>query len=456
MVRAIVRRELTDHVMSFRFSAIFILTLLLMVISVLVSSSTYRRAIKEYPKRVEGIVDEDGTTNLGIVACQGGATVNQFPSPLAFCSGVGERQLPNQVSMAVHGLRGLQRTVDIGEILSGPANLDWAFVIAVVLSFAAGLLTYRSISGELSDGTLTLLLSHPVSRATVLLGKYIAALLALVAVFSIGMLLSLIVLQTLGGIQLRGDDWLKIGLFGAASIVYLSSFVLIGLLCSVFTRGPLLSAISFLFIWTGLVFIIPNLGGILAGRVGNTKTPLQIHEAAISIPDQLSLTPGMNVDEVASVKLRREQARERLLIEYQESLIRQVDLGQNLTRISPGSAFSYAAEEIVGGGTFRLKNFVGNAGHFREGLFQAIIEADKQDPASEHRYVPWWCGGNHFSQRKVDLGPAAQFRDAPPSSIDGLAAAFWDIFLLIMYNILAFAVAFWRFARQDVAQTPGM
>jgi ABC-type transport system involved in multi-copper enzyme maturation permease subunit len=456
MLRAIVKRELTDHVMSFRFSAIFILTLLLMVISVLVSSSTYRRAISEYPKRVEGFVNEDGKTNLGAVACQGGATVNRFPSPLAFCSGTGERQLPNQVSMAAHGLRGLQRTVDIGEILSGPANLDWAFVIAVVLSFGAGLLTYKSISGELSDGTLTLLLSHPVSRGTVLLGKYIAALLAVVAVFSIGLLLSLIVLQTMDGIQLRGDDWLKIGLFGVASVMYLSSFILIGLLCSVITRWPVLSAISFLFIWTGLVFIVPNLGGILAGLVGDTKTPLQIHQAASSIPDLLSLTPGMSADEVASMKLRREQARERLLIEYQGSLIRQVDLGQDLTRISPGSAFSYAAEEIVGGGTFRLKNFVSNAGHFREGLYQAIIEADKQDPASEHRYVPWWCGSYHFSQLSVDLGPAAQFRDTPPSSLEGLAAAFWDIFLLIMYNLIAFALAFWRFARQDVAPTLGV
>jgi ABC-type transport system involved in multi-copper enzyme maturation permease subunit len=456
MLLTVVKRELTDHVMSFRFSAIFVITVILMVISVLVSSSSYNRAIKEYPARVEDFVNEDGKTNLEMVACLGGATVNRTPSPLAFCSGTGERQLPNQAAMGVHGLTGFQRTEEIGEIFSGASTMDWAFVIAVVFSFGAGLLTYKSISGELSDGTLTLTLSQPVPRGTVLLGKYIAALLALVAVFLVGMLLGLMVLQSLDGIQLRGDDWLKIGVFAFASVIYLSSFILIGLLCSVFARVPLVSAITFLFIWSGLVFIIPNLGGIIAGQVGGARTPLQVHEANISIPDQLSLTPGMSADEVASVKLRREQVRERLLMEYLQSLTRQVDLGQDLARISPASAFSFAAERITGGGMFRFEKFVSNASHYREGLFQAIIEADRHDPASEHRYVPWVCGGNHFSRLSVDLGAAAQFRDALPSSLEGLSAAFWDILLLIMYNLIAFALTFWRFARQDVAPTPGV
>jgi len=96
--------------------------------------------------------------------------------------------------------------------------------------------------------------------------------------------------------------------------------------------------------------------------------------------------------------------------------------------------------------------------HFREGLFQAIIEADKQDPKSEHRYVPWWSGpsAKHFSQRVVDLGPAKNFRDTLPSSSEGLDSAVWDIFLLVFYNLLTFALVFWRFAGQAVAPTPGV
>ena len=454
----IVKRELVDHITSFRFSAIFVLSVVLMVISVLVFSMTYRTVLKEYPSRIEALVNEDGTVNLGMVASRGGANVRRLPLPVGFCSATGESELPNQAVFAVHGLRGIQRTGQIGAIYKGFAYVDWAFVVSVLLSFGAGLLTYKSISGELRDGMLTLVLSHPVPRSTVLLGKYFAALIALAAAFSVAVLLSLIVLQSLDVVQFTGDDWLKIGLFWTVSIAYLSIFVLIGLLCSVLARGPLLSAVAFLFAWTTLVFVIPNLGGILASQLGNPKTPLQIHEMANAIPDQYTLTAAMSADQVASTKLQRELAGERMLLDYLQSLIRQVHLGQDLTRISPASTFSYAAEEIIGGGTFRLQHFVSNAVHFREGFLQAIIEADKGDPNSGHRYVPWWSGpsAKHFSQRVVDIGPAKNFRDALPSSSEGLASAVWDIFLLVLCNVLVFAMTFLRFARQDVAPTLGV
>lgn len=456
MFWTIVKRELVDHIISLRFSAIVVLTVLLMVSSVLVFSVTYDKAVKEYPRRVDGLVNGDGKVDLGAIPCRGGVTLRRLPSSLAFCSGTGERELPDQVVMAVHGLQAIQRTTEIGDILRGSAHVDWAFVIAVLLSFGAGLLTYKSISGELRDGTLTLILSHPVPRGTVLLGKYFAALLALITALFVAISASLIVLQSLSTMQFRGDDWVKLGLYGLLSVVYLSIFILIGLLCSVFTRSPLISAVAFLFVWTVLVFVIPSLGGILAGQIGNIKTPLQIHEIASAIPDQLSLTPGMGDDEVASVKLRRELAKERLLIEYLQYLVRQVHLGQDLTRISPVSTFSYAAEQIVGGGTFRLIHLVKNAVHFREVFFQAMIEADKQDPESQHRYVPWWCGNNPFSHRVVDLGPAKEFRDRLPSSTAGLQAAFTDLALLIFYNAVLFIITFWRFSRQNVAPVPGV
>ena len=103
-----------------------------------------------------------------------------------------------------------------------------------------------------------------------------------------------------------------------------------------------------------------------------------------------------------------------------------------------------------------MMRFIDNVVRYREGLLGAMIEADKEDTASQHRYVPWRCGGSNFSHRTVDLGQAKEFRDVPPSSTEGLKAAFWDLFLLILYNMVAFAIAFWRFARQDVAPTPGV
>jgi ABC-type transport system involved in multi-copper enzyme maturation permease subunit len=455
MLWTVVKRELLDHVMSLRFSALFALTFLLMITAVLVFSAHYARERHEYPSRADGLVDEDGKVSLGLIACQGGGSVRAIPSPLGFLFATGERELPNRAVMALHGLSSLERTAEPGDIMNGSGAADWTFVITILLSFGAGLLTYKSISGERRDGTLTLVLANPVSRGTVLMGKYLAALAALATVFIVSMLSGLILLEILGTVRLGGEEWMKIGVFGLLSIIFLSVFVFTGLLCSVLTRSPVLSAVAFLFTWMALVFVVPNLGGILAGLTGTVSTPLQVREAARTIPDRYTLTSSMNADEVASVKLERESAREQLLLGYLRSLVQQVDLGRDLTRVSPASAFSFAAERIVGGGTFRLTHFVDNAVRFRRGFLQAVIESDRHDPQSEHRYVPWWCGGNHFSTLRVDPGPAKEFRDMLPSPGEGVVAASWDVFLLITYTILGFAIAFWRFARQDVAPAPG-
>ena len=92
---------------------------------------------------------------------------------------------------------------------------------------------------------------------------------------------------------------------------------------------------------------------------------------------------------------------------------------------------------------------------FREGAFEAVLAADREDPDSQHRYRPWYCGGNRFSRKKVDLGAAAEFRDRPPDPGDGMATAILDVGLLAAYNALLFVWAFARFARQEVTVSGG-
>ena len=158
----------------------------------------------------------------------------------------------------------------------------------------------------------------------------------------------------------------------------------------------------------------------------------------------------MNAFKVAQVNVKQQLAEERLLLEYIQELQQQVRLGQALSRLSPTSAFMYAADEASGGGLLRFQRFLDNAVRYREQVFEAILAADRDDEDSQHRYQPWSCGSNAFSQRKVDLGPAAEFRDSPPSSSEGLVMAGLDVILLVTYNVVLFLLAFVRFMRQDV------
>ena len=450
MLWKIVKRELREHLLSFRFAVILALTLLLMVASAMVFSVGYGNALRDYPRRVEGLVDEEGKTNLQGVPCSG-FNVRRMPVEMAFCAGSAARELPQGANLNANEMSSISRRGTIEGALGGSAHVDWVFVVAAVLSFGAGVLTYRSISGELQDGTLALVLANPVSRGVVFVGKYLAALLTLGMSLTIGGVLGLLVLRWLAPVDFGAEEWLKLALAGVLSLLYLSCAVLIGLHCSVFGRSPVISAVTFLFIWAALVFVVPNLGGVLVGQLRPVDRQAQIHAAFVAVDERLPHEPGMDAFALAEVDRERAQAQERVLIQYIDELVRQVRLGRHLTRISPASTFTYAVEEATGGGIGRLEKFVDNVVRFRRGVFTAVVEADREDPESEHRYRPYYCGGSQFSQRKVDLGPAKEFKDPPPSSAEGLEAALLALALLVLYNGVLFLVTYLRFVRQDVA-----
>ena len=57
--------------------------------------------------------------------------------------------------------------------------VDVIFVFKIVLSALAILFAYNTISGEREDGTLKLVLSNPVPRDALVLGKYLGGMLSL-------------------------------------------------------------------------------------------------------------------------------------------------------------------------------------------------------------------------------------------------------------------------------------
>ena len=117
-----------------------------------------------------------------------------------------------------------------------------------------------------------------------------------------------------------------------------------------------------------------------------------------------------------------------------------------------GSTFAFVLQDLTDAGVGRFERFVDNARRFRRGLFEAVLAADRQDPASEHAYFPWSIiPGTNFSHRTVDLGPVTRFTDSDSSSAEAVQSALRDIGLLALYNVALFLLAFFRFARQELA-----
>ena len=79
------------------------------------------------------------------------------------------------------------------------------------MSLLALLFAYDAIAGDWETGTLRLVLSHPVGRGSVLLAKYLAAMVCLLLPVLMSLLLALIQCSFARSIQFSTNDFLRVG-----------------------------------------------------------------------------------------------------------------------------------------------------------------------------------------------------------------------------------------------------
>jgi ABC-type transport system involved in multi-copper enzyme maturation permease subunit len=159
--------------------------------------------------------------------------------------------------------------IDVDIFVKDLQSFDLALILQIVLSLFAILLVHDSISGEKEGGTLKLLASQGISRGSILMGKYIGAMAALVIPFTIAILLGMIYIPLEIGKEIGSDEILRILLLYISSILYLSVFTTIGILISSATRRSSTSLIFGLFVWVFLVVIWPNIIGFVAESMYN-------------------------------------------------------------------------------------------------------------------------------------------------------------------------------------------
>ena len=118
---------------------------------------------------------------------------------------------------------------------------------------------YDTLAGERERGTLRLVLTHPVRHGQILFAKYISGMICLLIPLLMCILLVLIMLTTSASVFLSTDDFLRIGGVVFTSSVYLSLFYLIGMLVSAATRRTSTALMLAMFVWGFLVLVYPNM-----------------------------------------------------------------------------------------------------------------------------------------------------------------------------------------------------
>lgn len=259
MIATLIRRELLDNLMTFRFAAAVFIMLLLVVANTVVQIEDYERRLTDYSVAVKTHHQQSRAKQT---YSAGKLDVDRPPNPLSIFNVGLDKQLGNQVEVYfgfVPTLWDAKMHGSDNPIMNIFSSIDIAFIFKIVLSLLALIFAYDTLAGEREHGTLRLVLTHPVRRGHILFAKYMSAMVCLLVPLLMSVSLAMILLTTSTTISLSTDDFLRIAGFIFTTIAYLSVFYLIGMLISAITRRTGTALMLSMFVWGFWVLIYPNM-----------------------------------------------------------------------------------------------------------------------------------------------------------------------------------------------------
>jgi ABC-type transport system involved in multi-copper enzyme maturation permease subunit len=465
----IVRKEILENLLSLRFALSLLLTISLFAAAAFVFVDDHREQLNDYSRRTNANIAgfREQANQLHKVAFYE-QHVYSRPTLASLCVEGFEQSLPrhfmfNGFSIELPRLMGQSNFA-----LPRFACLDWSFLISLIFSFIALVFTYDSICGERERGTLRLILTGSVPRATVLLGKYAGLMLTLGIPLLLGLLVSLIIVSASQVDIFQAAVWVKVLGIVALSFVYLSIFVLLGLFVSARASRPANCMAALLFVWVILVILVPSLGRIVSDRFSHSAPPTDLaramNEAGARVDndaDKYGERAGArspnpkecNPPARARYCNARAEAINEVVESHHNRMLAQAFAGRSLTRVSPAVVYRTASEALAGTGMHRCIGLFRQIRQYQVQLREFVIGEDRGDPDSLHllfdeaHSVAEW---NAISKKPVSFEAVPKFEERDSTLGESLRLAVWDVGLLVLFNLVFFAAAFVSFLRYDV------
>ena len=465
----IIKREIYDNLNSLRFALTTVLLLSLMLTNAV-------RHLREHPKRMQkynaavaksldGLAShaEDG---LYMLAQQGPGNLYKKPSSLYFCAEGRESLLPDTIEggspfgYAEH-LRGVWKlrypNANINMKRVGPdvTKVDWAFIIGYVLSLIALLFTFDAVSSERERGTLRLMLANSVPRHTVLIGKFLGALISVSIPFTLAVLMNLLLISTSSAVHLNTEAWGRLGIIFLIALLYMCLFLALGLLISARVQRSAVSLVVLLLVWVTVVVFMPSTLASIASEFSPPLSSEPFWKRRNKIQEELWNKYGRwlwsDVVDKETLTAKSEfftkdaEAEERLNQERLTEKVVQVQHARTITRLSPATLLQHLLESFAGTGFERHLQFVENTRRYARQFREFVADTDRSDPESLHII------GVREGMTKKKILPAAvpQFEDTLDFNKD-LNARTMELLLLALFVMVLLAGTYLAFVRVEV------
>lgn len=463
MLIHIIIHELRRHILSLRLHIALLLTLTVFSIgsiSFVRDTTTNREEYRRYQADMTKNMRKTAESNLSQFAVQRKDEILE-PRGSAFIDDARERYLPDLFEYNAYNVFGYDvRPGSTNPYLESYQELNWMFIVSIIICFTVFLLTFDLISGEKETKTLAGTLANPVSRGTLLFGKYLGAITATVLSLVPGLCVSLIVVLVSGAVSMSAATVLEIAGFIAAAAVFVACIAAFGMLASVISRSSNVSLLIALSLWLVFVAIVPNTAlfwaqtlfpiekaDVIAERISKAREEINnsAPEGSWASSDNQFL-PQHELRAANQTNLMNSE--KRIRDAYYQDRFRQVERVRLVTVLSPVSLFEYISEAIVGGGYLRFqKNW--NDLHMFQGQFLTFFkDKDAADPESPHWYNPY---EDYSTTRKpVKFEEVPRYRETPVTFAERFSHAGIHFLTMMLYTVVVFFLTFSLFTRYDV------
>ena len=495
----IIQREFVSNVLTSRFMIGFVVCLISTAAAVYVQVADYEKRLAAYHTALQEHQEEKRTWDL---YSQINPKAHRKPNLLSIFNVGMEKSGADMVSIELATPiweKEAQKHGSDNPFLSIFLAIDVIFVFKIVLSALAILFAYNTISGEREDGTLKLVLSNPVPRDTLVLGKYLGGMLSLFPIVVVSFTVGIVIAYASPATDFDAGALLRLVIILIVSLLYVSICYLLGLLLSVWTKEAATTLILSMFIWGILTIVYSNVATFAVAKFPPHK-PQPEKEARQQIEqlwedfkaerDAYILKkwgykyPTSAISQIAdgplalSINMRAsgeigfqefyrfkpisilDVSKFQEVLGYQEPL--RIEYVNNAEEILKRREEVYERNRQIARDVSRIS--FADAYHFAVG---AITDTDRESyndfiheaRGYKRQIVDYLTGKNAFSERtwfSSDKGKA-EFVDLPvfqhryDSLSESLSRALGDIFILLAWNIILFMGAYVSFLRYDMS-----
>lgn len=284
MLPTLLRKELLEGLLTFRFVAALAVTAPLWIISLWIFARDYEARCAQHEVALVAIGREHESLVHARMARGLGLSFAVAPQPLS----VFARGLEDEMAGSWKFAQDLSDLFWRGVTKAGTGPLyenraraffpvpEPATLVRLLGSLLALLFTYDAFTRERESGTLALCCANQVPRDQMVLAKALGAWLLLTAPAALAGTAALAAVVPATGLSLTGGEWLRLLAMASASALFLLACCCLGLAVSAWSRTSATALLGGLAVWVLAVLMGPGLSRTLGERLGQVDSALQM------------------------------------------------------------------------------------------------------------------------------------------------------------------------------------